>query len=210
MNRLYAIESTPTLTGAKADHRLSVAASEVEGIARELAAAITGSAAPAPSAGGRTGAADVARWVAAIAKDLQAHKGRSVVVAGDFQTDGVRAAAKAINDALGNTGTTVLYGSGAEAVPASGGSSIVELGKAIDAGQVELLVIMGGNPVFTAPVDLRFADRLTKVPPRRLPLDACGRDVAALPLERRRDTPARKLGRFAIVRGDRHADAAAD
>ena len=42
--------------------------------------------------------------------------------------------------------------------------SIVELGKAIDAGQVELLVIMGGNPVFTAPVDLRFADRLTKVP----------------------------------------------
>ena len=164
MNRLYAIESTPTLTGAKADHRLSVAASEVEGIARELAAAITGSAAPAPSAGGRTGAPDVARWVAAIAKDLQAHKGRSVVVAGDFQTDGVRAAAKAINDALGNTGTTVLYGGGPEAVPASGGSSIVELGKAIDAGQVELLVIMGGNPVFTAPVDLRFADRLTKVP----------------------------------------------
>ena len=54
--------------------------------------------------------------MAAIAKDLQAHKGRSVVVAGEFQTDGVHAAAKAINDALGNTGTTVLYGSGAEAV----------------------------------------------------------------------------------------------
>ena len=165
MNRLYAIESTPTLTGAKANHRLSIAASEVEAVARELAAAIGGAAAPAPSASvSQPGAPEVARWVAAIAKDLQAHKGRSVVVAGEFQTDGVHAAAKAINDALGNTGTTVLYGSSAEAVPASGRSSIVELARAIDAGQVELLVIMGGNPVFTAPVDLRFADRLAKVP----------------------------------------------
>ncbi len=165
MNRLYAIESTPTLTGAKADHRLSIAASEVEAVARELAAAIGGAAAPAPSASvSQPGAPEVARWVAAIAKDLQAHKGRSVVVAGEFQTDGVHAAAKAINDALGNTGTTVLYGGSAEAVPASGRSSIVELARAIDAGQVELLVIMGGNPVFTAPVDLRFADRLAKVP----------------------------------------------
>jgi molybdopterin-containing oxidoreductase family iron-sulfur binding subunit len=163
MNRLYAIESTPTLTGAKADHRLPVAASEIEGVARELAAAIAGGAAPAPS-GSAAGAPEIARWVAAIAKDLQAHKGRSVVVPGEFQTDGVHAAAKAINDALGNTGTTVVYGSGAEAVPASGRSSIVELASAIDAGQVELLVIMGGNPVFTAPVDLRFADRLAKVP----------------------------------------------
>src|SRR5262245_16374325 len=147
MNRLYAIESTPTLTGAKADHRLSIAASEVEGVARELAAATSGGAAPAPS-GTAAGAPEITRWVAAIAKDLQAHKGRSVVVPGEFQTDAVHAAAKAINDALGNTGTTVVYGSGAEAVPASGRSSIVELARAIDAGQVELLVIMGGNPVF--------------------------------------------------------------
>ena len=48
MNRLYAIESTPTLTGAKADHRLPVKASEIESIARELSAAVGGGAAPAP------------------------------------------------------------------------------------------------------------------------------------------------------------------
>ena len=80
MNRLYAIESTPTLTGAKADHRLSIAAAEVEGVARELAAAIAGGAAPS---GNAAGAPEIARWVAAIAKDLQAHKGRSVVVPGE-------------------------------------------------------------------------------------------------------------------------------
>ncbi len=31
---------------------------------------------------------------------------------------------------------------------------------------MELLVILGGNPVFTAPADFRFAERLQKVPLR--------------------------------------------
>ena len=88
MNRLYAIESSPTLTGAKADHRLRSAASEVEHVARELAAACPALGGTG-AAGERPGAPDIARWVAAIAKDLQAHKGRSVVVAGEFQTDAV-------------------------------------------------------------------------------------------------------------------------
>ncbi len=158
MSRMYAIESTPTLTGAKADHRFPVAAAEVETVARALAAAVGGGT-PGPD-----GPADSARWIAAIAKDLQAHKGRSVVVAGQFQTDAVRAAAKTINDALGNTGTTVLYGGNVEATQAAGATSITELTQAIDAGQVELLVILGGNPVFTAPRDLQFASRLTRVP----------------------------------------------
>ena len=62
MNRLYTIESTPTLTGAKADHRLSVAASEIEGIARALASAIGGNAASAPSASvPAPGAPEIAR-----------------------------------------------------------------------------------------------------------------------------------------------------
>ena len=87
-----------------------------------------------------------------------------MVVAGDFQTDAVHAAAKAINDALGNTGATVLYGTSIEAAPAGAATAIADLTQAIEAGQVELLVIMGGNPAFTAPVDLRFAERLVKVP----------------------------------------------
>ena len=164
MNRLYAIESTPTLTGAKADHRLPVQASEIENVARELAAAVGGSASAAPSASVPTpGAPDVARFVATAAKDLQAHKGRSVVVAGEYQPEGVRTAAKALNDALGNTGITVVYGANIEAAAAGPQTSIAELAQAMDAGQVEVLVIMGGNPAFTAPADLKFTDRLAKV-----------------------------------------------
>jgi MoCo/4Fe-4S cofactor protein with predicted Tat translocation signal len=162
MNRLYAVESTPTLTGAKADHRLPLAASEIEGFARQLAGAVgagTGSAGAQPAA---PQAADAAKWVAALAKDLQAHRGRSVVVAGEFQPAAVHAAARAINESLGNAGTTVTYGAGLETTPAGAGT-IAELAQAMEAGQVEVLVILGGNPAFTAPADLRFAERMAKV-----------------------------------------------
>jgi MoCo/4Fe-4S cofactor protein with predicted Tat translocation signal len=174
MNRLYAVESTPTLTGAKADHRLPLAASDIEGFARQLASAV-GAAAPAGQAGtpspdpstgsgsSRASSRDAAaRWVAAIAKDLQAHRGRSVVVAGDYQGAAVHTLAREINQALGNAGATVTYAAGLEAAAPNGGT-IAELAQAMDAGQVELLVIAGGNPVFTAPVDLKFSERLAKV-----------------------------------------------
>jgi molybdopterin-containing oxidoreductase family iron-sulfur binding subunit len=166
MNRLYSIESTPTLTGAKADHRLAVAAGEIENVARELAGAVgAGGGAPAGQGASvpRPGAPDIARWVAAIAKDLQAHKGTSVVVAGEYQTEAVHAAARAINDALGNSGATVTYGAPIEAAAPGAPSSIAELARAMEAGEVEVLVIVEGNPAFTAPVDLRFAERLAKV-----------------------------------------------
>ena len=156
MNRLYAVESTPTLTGGKADHRLPLAASDIEGFARQLAAAVGGAAAGQPS----PGAVDTSKWVAAIARDLQAHRGRSVVVAGDYQPAAVHAAARSINEALGNAGVTVTYSAGVEA---AGAGTIAELAQAMDAGQVELLVISGVNPVFSAPADLKFGERLTKV-----------------------------------------------
>jgi MoCo/4Fe-4S cofactor protein with predicted Tat translocation signal len=164
MNRLYAVESTPTLTGAKADHRLPVAASDVEGFARQLTSALGAGTADGGSQqpAGTPQAAEIGRWVAAIAKDLQAHKGRSVVVAGDYQPAAVHALARAINQALGNVGTTVTYAAGIEAAPTAAGT-IAELAQAMDGGQVEVLVILGGNPVFTAPVDLKFGERLSKV-----------------------------------------------
>ena len=156
MNRLYAVESTPSLTGAKADHRLPMRASSVEGFGRQVAAALG-------AAGGAAGT-DNGAWVAAVAKDLQAHRGTSLVVAGDYQPAAVHALAHAMNQALGNVGATVTYGPAIEAAPQDQASSITALSAAMAAGQVELLVILGGNPVFSTPADLKFADRLAKVP----------------------------------------------
>ena len=158
MSRLYVVESTPTLTGTKADHRLPLAASDIEEFARQLASAVGAGSQQGPQG---APAGEATRWIAAIAKDLQAHRGRSVIVAGDYQPAAVHAAARAMNETLGNAGTTVTYSPGFEVATPAG--TIAELAQAMDAGQVEVLLIAGGNPVFTAPADLKFAERLAKV-----------------------------------------------
>jgi MoCo/4Fe-4S cofactor protein with predicted Tat translocation signal len=158
MNRLYAIESTPTLTGAKADHRLPLGASEIEAFARQLYGA-TGAGTPSSELAG-----DAATWIPVIAKDLQAHRGRAVVVPGDYQTPAVHELAQRINQAIGAVANTVTYGPAIEAAPTSHLTSLRDLTAAMDAGRVELLVILDGNPVFTAPVDLKFSEKLAKVP----------------------------------------------
>ena len=163
MNRLYAIESTPTLTGVKADHRLPVRASDIESVARELAA-VVGGANPGQSASvPRPGVPEVAKFVGAIAKDLQAHRGTCVIVPGEYQPAAVHDLARSMNEALGNAGATVTYGGSVEIKPTDRHASLAELARAMDAGQVEVLVILGGNPAFTAPADLKFTEKLGKV-----------------------------------------------
>jgi molybdopterin-containing oxidoreductase family iron-sulfur binding subunit len=163
MSRLYAIESAPTLTGAKADHRLPVKASEIEAVGRELAAAVGGASVGGGASVPRPGAPDVAKFVAAVARDLQAHRGRCVIVPGDFQPAPVHQLARSMNEALGNAGTTVTYGAEVEASPSDQHAPVVELASAMEAGQVDLLVILGENVAFSAPADLRFAEKMSKV-----------------------------------------------
>jgi MoCo/4Fe-4S cofactor protein with predicted Tat translocation signal len=162
MNRLYVVESTVTNTGSVADHRLPLRPSEIEGFVRALAA----------SAGVQTGQSAFlidetrSRWLAAIWKDLSEHRGASVVIAGDSQPSIVHALAHAMNQALGNVGNTVIYTDPVEASPVDGIASLRELVSDMDSGQVDLLLILGGNPVYDAPADLNFAEAMVKVPLR--------------------------------------------
>jgi len=153
MNRLYVVEPTPSVTGATADHRLPLRASEVELFARALAAklGLGGSAAIPP---------DAEKWLDAIAKDLQNHKGASLLVAGEQQPAEVHALVHAINATLGNVGTTLYYTEPVEAHPANHLESLRELCADIDAGKVETLLILGGNPVYNAPHDFDFASKI--------------------------------------------------
>jgi MoCo/4Fe-4S cofactor protein with predicted Tat translocation signal len=163
MNRLYAIESMPSSTGARADHRLPLRPSAIQAAARQLAAALgVGNAAGGPAAAGGLDER-AARFIAAVARDLQAHRGRSLVVAGDGQPPIVHAIAHAMNQALGNVGTTVVYTQTAEAEPVDQIQSLRDLIADMNAGKVDLLMIVDGNPVYTAPVDLEFASALGKV-----------------------------------------------
>ncbi len=158
INRFYAIESTPTNTGAKADHRVPVKFADVEKYARILATAV------GVNAGGGNANDDYdGKVLAAIAKELQAHRGTSVIVVGEEQPPAVHALAHAMNEALGNVGKTVVYTDPIEANPTDQTAGLKELVGEMWAGKVEMLVISGGNPVYDAPVDLNFVGALQKV-----------------------------------------------
>jgi molybdopterin-containing oxidoreductase family iron-sulfur binding subunit len=162
LNRLYVAEPVLTVTGANAEHRLAIKARDIHAFAAAVAAAAGANVTAQPGASGAL-SAEAQKWAAAVAADLSAHRGRSVVVAGDHQPAVVHALARAINDALGNTSATVTYTAPIPASPADGTASISELVRDMSAGTVEALVILGGNPVFTAPADLKFAEALNKV-----------------------------------------------
>ncbi len=98
-----------------------------------------------------------------LVKDLQAARGRSLVIAGDAQPPVVHALAHAMNEALGNVGATVTYTQTAEARPMNQLEGLKELVGEMNAGTVSFLLILGGNPVYTAPADLKFAEALAKV-----------------------------------------------
>jgi len=148
MSRLYIVEALMSLTGVNADHRLRLPASAVGQIASALMAEVTGSV----NAVGLPSGVKPA-WVAECAKDLLANKGASLVVAGHRQPLEVHLLAHALNAALGNLGKTIEF------IPAPDfrEAGIVELAAALNAGQVDTLVILGANPGYTAPVDLDWS-----------------------------------------------------
>jgi MoCo/4Fe-4S cofactor protein with predicted Tat translocation signal len=158
-NRLYMVESTPSITTSMADHRQLLRPSEIAVFARSLAARLGLDGGPI---GTTTGVP--ARWLDALVADLQAHRGTSLVIAGEPQPPAVHALAHLINQALGNAGKTVSYIGSVQANPIDQAQSLRELAGAMDAGQVELLVMLGGNPAYNAPIDLDFGTKLAKVP----------------------------------------------
>ncbi len=158
LNRLYVAESTPTITGSKADHHLPLRAADIELLARAVAAGVG----VANVATGSLPATIPSKWVPAVVRDLQSHRGTSVVIAGDGQPPVVHALAHAINAALGNAGKTVTYTEPVEANPVDQMGSLRDLATDLSAGRVQMLLIVGGNPVYDAPADLRFGDALRK------------------------------------------------
>jgi len=161
MSRLYVIESTPSATGAKADHRLGIMAAEVEQFARDLDSALR-SGSVGMLAGERQ------RAFNAVVADLSKSRGASVLIPGDHQPPVVHALAHAINQNLGNVGKTVFYSDSVLASTGSSNDSLKDLVGDMRAGKVDLLVILGGDPVYDAPADFGFADALknTNIPIR--------------------------------------------
>jgi molybdopterin-containing oxidoreductase family iron-sulfur binding subunit len=156
MNRLYVAESSPTVTGSIADHRLPLRSCEIEDFARQIASSL------GLNVEGTINDIAPEEWVEAVVEDLQDHKGESLVVVGEGQPPEVHALAHAINQKLGNIGSTVICIEPV-AAPAEQVAGLSDLAKEMQAGKVNLLLILGGNPVYTAPADLAFGDALANV-----------------------------------------------
>ncbi len=154
--RFHSVETTPSASGVLADHRLTLAPRNLPAAAAALAAAVGVPGVPAPSAPDERTRA----FFEAAAADLKRSAGRGAVVAGEYAPPGVHALALAINQRLGNLGTAVLTTDPVEAAPFEGAASLRDLAADMQAGKVDLLVILGGNPVFDAPADLDFASAL--------------------------------------------------
>jgi len=163
INRLYVVETTATITGAKADHRLAVKPSQLVEVAKGIAQRVGVSGASSTYGGN-------VQWLDAMARDLVAFKGRSLVVAGDSAPPIVHALANAMNGALGNIGQTVEF-----LEPFAPGSDKLQIDQFreliadIDAGKVKLLVILSGNPAYTSPADLKLTfERINEKVPLRV------------------------------------------
>ena len=158
LNRLYAVETIPSPTGSLADHRLPLDSGAIERLAATLARELgvhLESEVPAFE--------DTANWVPALARDLKKNAGASIVVAGPQQSPAVHALAHAINQALGNVGETVHYTDPLEVESVDHTGSLSTLVADMKAGEVGILLIIGGNPVYDAPPDLDFAGALANV-----------------------------------------------
>ncbi len=199
--RLYAIESAPLSRGSLADHHFSMKSSAIPALAYQLATACGVAGAPAAS-----GAAP--DWLNAVAQDLTNAKGRCVVIPGEFQPESVHLAAYAINAALGNVGKTVRVLEGVEPENTHHDRRTHERSERRPCSR--LLLILGPNPVYTAPASLDFV----RCDPQSALGGAAGavlrRDLALEPLAHSGGALPRDVVRFARLRWHGNHSAAAD
>jgi molybdopterin-containing oxidoreductase family iron-sulfur binding subunit len=161
MNRLYAVESMPTSTGAVADHRLALPSSMIESflrdLARELGLPNVPPSGPLPPL--------VQSSVRPIAQDLRQRNGRIAIVVGDHLPPTVHALAHALHQYLKAVGQTVRYTEPVEVLPVA--DRLIDLKTLVQEmqqKQVDALLILSSNPAYTAPADVPFAEAIRSVP----------------------------------------------
>ncbi len=168
MSRLYVVEPGYTTTGSNADNRLRLPARDIEGyllaLVKELATkhGLTGDLSVYAGAATETPAGVSPQWLSAVAKDLVAHRGRSIVVVGSRQPARVHALVHAVNAALGNNGESIHFYPVTDEDEGDAVADIKQLAAELDGGKVDTLVMLGGNPAYDAPADLGFAEKIGK------------------------------------------------
>jgi molybdopterin-containing oxidoreductase family iron-sulfur binding subunit len=157
MNRLYTAESRFTVTGTNADHRLPTKSSEIPSLIKALAVRL---GVASGEAGDLNGAS---AFIEKLAKDLKAHQGEAVVTVGPCQPAAVHTLVAAINEALGANGQTLSYTEEPLARSTTQVQDIADLVARMSAGEIDTLLILGANPAYNAPAELKFAEAMQNV-----------------------------------------------
>ena len=162
--RLYAVETAPRTFGAYADHRFALPPSGVVAIAHALGKhfGVGGDGVELP-------------WFAALVRDLEKHRGACAIIVGDEQPAIVHAIAHHVNAAVR---APVQYATPALLRTDDSAASLADLCAALDRGEVSTLVISGCNPVYGAPADLRFRERMARAPFTVALADRCDETAA--------------------------------
>ena len=158
MSRTYAVESTYTLTGGMADHRLAYKATEIPFVAAAVAQAL-GVSTGAPT---MRSSSEAAAFIGAIADDVRRAPGRTAFVAGATQPPAIHALCASLNARFGASCVTYLETGEDAAEPV--GAQLAALVADMNAGRVGALMMLGTNPVYTLPAELGFAEALARVP----------------------------------------------
>jgi MoCo/4Fe-4S cofactor protein with predicted Tat translocation signal len=156
--RLYAAESTPSLTGANATEHKPMAAAEVELLVLALAQRFGVGPAEAVDL-----PLERRAWLLKVAVELQQAGENALLAVGPHLPPDLQALGFQINRALGSLGETVELAEPAYWSPEDAGS-LADLAEAIRGGAVDTLLMLDVNPLYTAPADLVFQDAVRQVP----------------------------------------------
>ncbi len=162
MNRLYAVESLLTPTGAAADHRILLQSSRITAWLIQLAGELKNMGLSMPSfhaSAPKAAEGKDAIRLKAVAADLLKNRGECLLICGQHQPAIAHAMTHALNHALGNSGKTVTYHELKDA-SVSDRPSVLELISKMNSGGIQTLVMLGTNPAYHAGKD--FADALKK------------------------------------------------
>ncbi|MBK1882066.1 TAT-variant-translocated molybdopterin oxidoreductase [Luteolibacter pohnpeiensis] len=136
LNRLYVIEPTPTLTGAKADHRLAVRPSRIELVVN----ALTDSSIQLEP--------HESRFVESLRDDLKKFEGKTLIRIGSHLSPNLKKLrSKSIQ---GQTPPDTI----------TGFPGLDRLTNDLTGGAIQSLLILGGNPIYNTPGDIPFKNAL--------------------------------------------------
>jgi molybdopterin-containing oxidoreductase family iron-sulfur binding subunit len=153
--RLYAVESAWSLTGANADHRIALSPQLVHNFALALASALGAIVATGELPAG------AARFARAAAADLKSAPGQALVLAGRRQPPEIHALCHWINAQLK---APVDLIEPVDPVRIGHAVALRALADDLAAQRVETLVVIGANPAYDGPADLRLGDLIAAVP----------------------------------------------